>query len=119
MVILLLVFLLLNGFAIQAFEVFTYDVHWSDSIAPSYASLSRDVNLPESFILCTSSKEATFNDVGMYSIYGEDSTSVDDNEYPPWLTSSHVDNRLGRVNSQLGRNSKSSARLLVSYLSEN
>ena len=74
MVILLLVFLLFNGFAIQAFEVFTYDVHWGDSIAPSYASLSRDVNLPESFILCTSSKEATFNDVGMYSIYGEDST---------------------------------------------
>ena len=73
MVILLLVFLLLNGFAIQAFEVLTYDVHWSDSIAPSYASLSRDVDLPESFILCTSSKEATFNDVGMYSIYGEDS----------------------------------------------
>ena len=68
MVILLLVFLLLNGFAIQASEVFTYDVHWSDSIAPSYASLSRDVNLPESFILCTSSKEATFNDVGMYSL---------------------------------------------------
>ena len=73
MVILLLVFLLLNGFAIQAFEVFTYDVYWGNSIGPSYASLSHDVNLPESFILCTSSKEATFNDVGMYSIYGEDS----------------------------------------------
>ena len=26
---------------------------------------------------------------------------MDDNEYPPWLTSCHVDNRLGRGHSQL------------------
>ena len=71
---LVLVFLLLNFFDVQAFEVFTYEAYWNDSTHLSYASLSHDVDLPKSFILCTSSKEATFNEVGMYSIYGEDST---------------------------------------------
>ena len=106
---LVLVFLLLNFYDVQAFEVFTYEANWNDSTHLSYASLSHDVDLPKSFILCTSSKEATFNDVGMYSIYGEDSTE--------WLIVSIRPNYRGVMltidwggrNPLLGRNSKSSA----------
>ena len=63
----------INYIAVQAFPVFTFDGSLDHSEAPSFASLVAHVHLPESFIVCSSSKEATFNHVGFYSILGEDS----------------------------------------------
>ena len=74
----LLKILFFNYIAIQAFPVFTFDGSLDHSESPSFASLVADVHLPESFIVCSSSKEATFNEVGLYTILGEDSKD--------WLT---------------------------------
>ena len=67
-----------NYLTVQAFPVFTFDGFLETSEAPSFASLVGHVHLPESFIVCSSSKEATFSYVGFYSIFGEDSED--------WLT---------------------------------
>ena len=64
--------------AVQAFPVFTFDGFLDHSETPSFASLAADVKLPDNFIVCSSSKEATFNEVGLYSIHGENSRD--------WLT---------------------------------
>ena len=63
---------------IKAFPVFTYGGSLDPSEAPSFASLVTDAQLPETFIVCSSSKEATFDDVGFYTILGDDSSD--------WLT---------------------------------
>ena len=70
--------LLFNYIAIQSFPVFSYDGSLDHSEGPSFASLAADVKLPDNFIVCSSSKEATFNEVGIYSIFGD--------EYRDWLT---------------------------------
>ena len=67
-----------NYIVVEAFPVFTFDGSLDHSEAPSYASLETEVKLPENFIVCSSSKEATFNAIGFYSILGEDSKD--------WLT---------------------------------
>ena len=74
----LLKFLFFNNIVVQAFPVFTFDGSLDHSESPSFASLVGDVKLPETFIVCSSSKEATFNGVGLYTIFGEDSRE--------WLT---------------------------------
>ena len=74
----LLKILFSNYIAVQAFPVFTFDGSLDHSEAPSFASLVADVHLPESFIVCSSSKERTFTYDGFYSIFGEDSKE--------WLT---------------------------------
>ena len=74
----LLKILFFNYIVVQAFPVFTFDGSLDHSAIPSFASLVADVQLPESFIVCSSSKEATFNEVGLYTILGEDSKD--------WLT---------------------------------
>ena len=74
----LLKILFFNYIAVQAFPVFTFDGSLDHSAIPSFASLVADVHLPESFIVCSSSKEALFNKVGLYTILGEDSND--------WLT---------------------------------
>ena len=68
--------ILLFNFArdIKAFPVFTYGGSLDPSEAPSFASLVTDVQLPETFIICSSSKEATFDDVGFYTILRDDSS---------------------------------------------
>ena len=65
--------LFFNYIVVQAFPVFTFDGSLDHSGAPSFASLVADVHLPESFIVCSSSKVATFSYVSFYSIFGEDS----------------------------------------------
>ena len=64
--------------AVQAFPVFTFDGFLGHSETPSFASLVSDVQLPEDFIVCSSSKLATFHEIGFYSIMGDDSRD--------WLT---------------------------------
>ena len=66
-----------NYITVQAFPVFTFDGSL-DAESPSFASLVKDVWLPENFIVCSSSKMAIFNYVGFYSIFREDSKD--------WLT---------------------------------
>ena len=57
---------------IQAFPVFTFS-GTTDSLAiPSFASLDVEVDLPDNFILCSSSKQARFDEVGFFSIAGKD-----------------------------------------------
>ena len=70
--------MLLNSIVIHAFPIFTFNGTSDSSATPSFASLVNDVDLPDIFILCSSSKQARFDDVGFYSIAGKDSGA--------WLT---------------------------------
>ena len=74
----LLKILFFNYIAIQAFPVFSFDGFFDHSETPSFASFVGDVKLPNNFIVCSSSKEATFNEDGLYTILGEESKA--------WLT---------------------------------
>ena len=76
-----LFFLLLNTSAVYALPVFTFNFTIDDpSTSPSFASfdLVTDLNLPQTFTLCSSIKQAMFDDVGFYTVFGEDSSE--------WLT---------------------------------
>ena len=57
---------------IQAFPVFTFSGTADSSAAPSFASLKVEVDLPDNFILCSSSKQARFDEVGSFSVAGKD-----------------------------------------------
>ena len=70
----LLLSLLLNSFVIQAFPVFTYNGTADFLATPSFAYLVTNVDLPDTFILCSSIKQARFDDVSFYSISGKDSS---------------------------------------------
>ena len=74
----LLKILFFNGIVVRAFPVFTFDGVFDHSETPSFASFIGDVKLPNKFIVCSSSKEATFNKNGLYTILGEESKA--------WLT---------------------------------
>ena len=65
--------LLLNSFVIQAFPVFTFNGTTDSSATPSFANFNADFNLPDTFILCSSIKQARFDDVSFCSIAGKDS----------------------------------------------
>ena len=59
---------------VQPFPVFTFNgTSPTSTPTPSYAYLVNDVNLPHKFILCTSVKQARFDNVGFYVIAGKDS----------------------------------------------
>ena len=68
----LLLLLLQNLLAVDAFPVFTFSDTFYPPAPPSFASLSRNVELPDTFILCSSSKQARFDDLGFYTILGAD-----------------------------------------------
>ena len=74
----LLKILFFNYIAVQAFPVFSFDGFLDHSESPSFASFVGDVKLPNNFIVCSSSKEATFNEDGLYTIIGKESKA--------WLT---------------------------------
>ena len=58
----------------EAFPVFTFTGTSSDSSENlSFAYLEADVKLPDTFILCSSVKQARFDDVGFLSVSGKDS----------------------------------------------
>ena len=70
----LLLLLISNYNFVQPFPVFTFNGTSSSSTpTPSYAYLVNDLDLPDKFILCTSVKQARFDDVGFYVISGKDS----------------------------------------------
>ena len=64
--------LLLHSVVTEAYPVFTFN-GTSSRKEPSFAYLVKDVDLPERFSLCSSVKQARFDDVGFYTIDGEDS----------------------------------------------
>ena len=53
--------------------MFTFNGTTGSSHTSSFATLVSDVNLPDTFILCSSSKQARFDDVGFLSISGKHS----------------------------------------------
>ena len=58
----------------ETFPFFSYNGSLSSTRAsPSFAFLAKDVKLPKIFVLCCSIKQARFDDVGFYSVLGEDS----------------------------------------------
>ena len=69
----LLLSLLLNSLMIQAFPVFTFNGTGGPSGSPSFAYLATDVELPDNFIICSSIKQARFDDLSFYYISGKDS----------------------------------------------
>ena len=71
---LLILLLFSNSNVVHPFPVFTFNGTFSSPTAtPSYAHLVNNIDLPDTFILCTSVKQARFDDVGFYVISGEDS----------------------------------------------
>ena len=69
-----LISILLRGFLVEAYPVFTFHSppsSWEES--PSYAYLVKDIHLPDKFTLCSSIKQARFDDVGFFTIHGQDS----------------------------------------------
>ena len=71
---LLFLSIFLQSFVIQAFPVFTFTGTSSDSSEnASFSYLEADVDLPDTFILCSSVKQARFDDVGFLSVSGKDS----------------------------------------------
>ena len=71
---LLIILLVSHCNAAQPFQVFTFNGTSSTSTpTPSYAYLVNDLDLFDKFILCTSVKQARFDDVGFYVISGKDS----------------------------------------------
>ena len=71
---LLLFSLIIHCKVVQPFPVFTFNGTSPTSTANlSYAYLVNDLDLPDKFILCTSVKQARFDDVGFYVISGKDS----------------------------------------------
>ena len=56
-----------------AFPIFTFDSSPTSPATPSYAQLVKDVQLPnDSFILCSSVKQARFEDFSFFSVDGSD-----------------------------------------------
>ena len=68
-----LLFILLYSFMVEAFPVFSFNGITSPQKPPSYAFLVEEVLLPNNFVLCSSIKQAMFDDVGFYTINGNDS----------------------------------------------
>ena len=70
----LLLLIIINSLVIEAYPVLVYNNTQSlKKQDPSYAFLAKDVHLPEKFTLCASTKQARFDDVGFYTIDGQDS----------------------------------------------
>ena len=71
---LLIILLVSHCNVAQPLQVFTFNGTFPTSTpTPSYAYLVNDLDLLDKFILCTSVKQARFDDVGFYVISGKDS----------------------------------------------
>ena len=58
---------------LSAFPVFTFNGTTASSAGPSFAYLDKDLQLPGKFILCSSVKQAKFDNIGFYSVSRRDS----------------------------------------------
>ena len=68
----LLLLILINSLAIEAYPVLVFNNTQSlKKQDPSYAFLAKEVHLPEEFTLCSSIKQARFDDVGFFTIRGQ------------------------------------------------
>ena len=71
---LLLLQILVHSLGINAIPVFTYNGTSASSTTPSFADLDVSVDLPDTFILCSSVKQPRYDDVGFFSLAGKDSS---------------------------------------------
>ena len=102
----LLIQLLQSSSALEVYPVFTFNDTFYPAEPPSFASLTRKVELPDSFILCSSSKQVRFDDQGAYFVLGEDGShwlSVSFEHYHPtfiiWFLWDKGWYKLGHINS--------------------
>ena len=58
---------------IHAIHVFNFNATSDSSATASFASLVSDIDLPDNFVLCSSVKQARFDNIGFYTISGKDS----------------------------------------------
>ena len=91
-----LLFILLYSFMVEAFPVFSFDSNASPQKPPSYAFLVEEVLLPDNFVLCSSAKQAMFDDVGFYTINGNDSQEWVGIEFRTFSTETKLTVRRGQ-----------------------
>ena len=70
--------ILMHSMRVKAISVFTFSDNFYPIEPPSFASLTRNIVLPDAFILCSSSRQARFDDRVFYSVLGE--------KNEPWLS---------------------------------
>ena len=64
-----------QSFVIEAFPVLAFNETLESSSSTSFATFVGDLGIPDdNFILCTSVKQARFDDVGFCSVAGRDSS---------------------------------------------
>ena len=92
--------LLFDSLVVQAYPVFTFKSTLRKS--PSFTFLAKDIHLPENFILCSSIKQARFDDVGFYTIDGQDSQQWLEMEFQTFSNETKLIVRRGRDLHKLG-----------------
>ena len=88
--------ILFRGFTIEAFPAFAFNSVSLKEQNHSFAYLIKDVKLPDNFILCSSLKQARFDDVGFYTINGQDSQQWLAMEFQTYLKDTKLMIRRGK-----------------------
>ena len=96
-------YLLFNSLAIDSFPVFSYKSSTVAKKSPSYAFLTENVPLPDTFVLCSSIKQARFDDVGFYTINGKDSEEWFGLEFRTYSKETKLTARRGKNIHSLGK----------------
>ena len=91
-----LFFILLNNFMAESFPVFSFTGITSPQKSPSSAFLVEEILLPDNFVLCSSVKQAMFDDVGFYTINGNDSQEWLGMEFRTFFTETKLTVRRGQ-----------------------
>ena len=78
-------FLLWSTHPAQAFPVFTFSDTFYPKAQPSFALLTRNIELPTTFILCISIKEKRITDRGFFQVLGEDGNKWMKLAFYEWL----------------------------------
>ena len=88
--------ILFRGFTIEAFPAFAFNSVSLKEQNHSFAYLIKDIQLPDNFILCSSIKQARFDDVGFYTINGQDSQQWLAMEFQTYLKDTKLMIRRGK-----------------------
>ena len=100
----LLLLILINSLVIEAYSVLVFNNTQSlIKQDPSYAFLAKDVYLPEKFTLCSSIKQARFDDVGFFTIHAQDSQEWLEMEFESFSKETKLTVRQGRDIHRIGK----------------
>ena len=88
--------ILFRGFTIEAFPAFAFNSVSLKEQNHSFASLIKDIHPSYNFILCSSIKQARFDDVGFYTISGQDSQAWWAMEFQTYLMDTKLMIRQGK-----------------------